>query len=161
MLNGRYAGKKGVIVKTFDDGVDVRKYGHCVIAGIAREPLKVTKSMPQKKVEKRSRIKPFLKIANFNHIMPTRLVPAHTHTLQRDVCSEVNGNLCSVAPFESDIQPAFHSYSVEIDFKAAGITSDAVANPTKRTEARKAIKKLFQERYTQGKNKWFFSKLRF
>mmetsp|Transcript_83458 Transcript_83458/g.223441 ORF Transcript_83458/g.223441 Transcript_83458/m.223441 type:complete len:137 (-) Transcript_83458:42-452(-) len=124
MLNGRYAGKKGVIVKTFDDGVDVRKYGHCVVAGIAREPLKVTRTMPQKKVEKRSRIKPFYKTVNFNHLMPTR-------------------------------------YSVEIDFKAAGITSDHVTNPTKRTEARKAIKKLFQERYTQGKNKWFFSKLRF
>ncbi len=53
------------------------------------------------------------------------------------------------------------SYTVEIDFKAAGITADAVANPTKRTEARKAIKKLFQEKYTQGKSKWFFSKLRF
>ncbi len=74
MLNGRYAGKKAVILKTFDDGVDVRKYGHCVLAGIAREPLKVTKSMPQKKVDKRSQIKPFLKIANFNHVMPTRSV---------------------------------------------------------------------------------------
>jgi ribosomal protein L14E/L6E/L27E len=74
ILNGRYAGKKGVIVKTFDDGIDTRKYGHAVVAGIAREPLKVTKSMPQKKVDKRSRVKPFLKIVNFNHLMPTRSV---------------------------------------------------------------------------------------
>jgi hypothetical protein len=28
-------------------------------------------------------------------------------------------------------------------------------------QARKQIKKMLQERYTAGKNKWFFSKLRF
>lgn len=72
LLNGRYAGKKGVIVKTFDDGIDGRKYGHCIVAGIAREPLKVKKCMSEKKVEKRSRVKPFLKMVNFNHLMPTR-----------------------------------------------------------------------------------------
>ena len=75
VLNGRYAGKKGVIVKTFDEGTDSRKYGHCIVAGIAKTPLKVKKGMPAKKVEKRSRIKPFLKVYNFNHLMPTRLVP--------------------------------------------------------------------------------------
>merc|ERR1711966_105245 len=123
-LNGRYAGKKGVIVKTFDDGIDGRKYGHCIVAGIAREPLKVKKSMSEKKVEKRSRVKPFLKMVNFNHLMPTR-------------------------------------YAVEVDFKPLAITPEVVVNDTKRIEARKAIKKMFQERYTQGKNKWFFSKLRF
>merc|ERR1711966_377247 len=124
LLNGRYAGKKGVIVKTFDDGIDGRKYGHCIVAGIAREPLKEKKSMSEKKVEKRSRVKPFLKMVNFNHLMPTR-------------------------------------YSVEADFKPLGITPEVVANSAKRTEARKQIKKMFQERYAAGKNKWFFSKLRF
>ena len=148
VLNGRYAGKKGVIVKTFDDGVDTRKYGHAVVAGIAREPLKVTKSMPQKKVDKRSRIKPFLKTVNFNHLMPTRLVLVSA--IDFLIVAKVI-YLCILC----------FSYSVEVDFKAAGVTSDAVANQTKRTEAQKAIKKLFQERYTQGKNKWFFSKLRF
>ena len=53
------------------------------------------------------------------------------------------------------------SYSVEVDFKPLGITPEVVTNSAKRTEARKQIKKMFQERYTQGKNKWFFSKLRF
>eukprot|EP00293_Proteomonas_sulcata_P020195 CAMPEP_0184312172 /NCGR_PEP_ID=MMETSP1049-20130417/47643_1 /TAXON_ID=77928 /ORGANISM="Proteomonas sulcata, Strain CCMP704" /LENGTH=136 /DNA_ID=CAMNT_0026628113 /DNA_START=19 /DNA_END=429 /DNA_ORIENTATION=+ len=124
LLQGRYAGKKGVIVKTFDDGVDGRKYGHCVVAGIARAPLKVKRGMSEKKIEKRSRVKPFIKTVNFNHLMPTR-------------------------------------YAVDIDFKPLGITPDVVQNATKRTEARKSLKKVFQERYTQGKNKWFFSKLRF
>lgn len=53
------------------------------------------------------------------------------------------------------------SYSVEVDFKPLGITPEVVQNSAKRTEARKQIKKMFQERYTAGKNKWFFSKLRF
>ncbi len=74
VLNGRMAGKKGLIVKTFDEGTDGRKYGHAIIAGIARAPLKVKKSMNEKKVEKRSRVKPFLKLVNFNHLMPTRCV---------------------------------------------------------------------------------------
>ena len=74
VLNGRMAGKKGLIVKTFDEGTDGRKYGHAIVAGIARAPLKVKKAMGEKKVEKRSRVKPFLKLVNFNHLMPTRLV---------------------------------------------------------------------------------------
>lgn len=50
---------------------------------------------------------------------------------------------------------------MEIDFKPAGITQDIMNNDGKRKEARKAVKTLFQDRYTSGKNKWFFSKLRF
>merc|ERR1719198_1740878 len=72
LLNGRYAGKKAVIVKTFDDGTSDRPYGHCIVAGIGNYPLKITKSMSQKRVAKRSRVKPFLKCVNYNHIMPTR-----------------------------------------------------------------------------------------
>ena len=72
VLNGRMAGKKGLVGKTFDEGTDGRKYGHAIVAGIARAPLKVKKSMSEKKVEKRSRVKPFLKLINFNHLMPTR-----------------------------------------------------------------------------------------
>jgi len=72
LLNGRQAGKKAVIVKTFDDGTADRPYGHCLVAGIQKYPLKITKSMPEKKVAKRSKVKPFLKCVNYNHIMPTR-----------------------------------------------------------------------------------------
>lgn len=54
-----------------------------------------------------------------------------------------------------------YSYAVDVDFKSLGITPEVVVNDAKRTEARKAIKKIFQEKYTQGKHKWFFSKLRF
>jgi hypothetical protein len=57
LLNGRMAGKKAVIVKTFDEGTADRPYGHCIVAGIMKYPLKITKSMSEKKVAKRSRVR--------------------------------------------------------------------------------------------------------
>lgn len=72
MLAGRYAGKKAVVVKTFEEGEGDRKFGHCLVAGINRYPRKITKSMSKKKQTKRSKIKPFVKYVNFNHMMPTR-----------------------------------------------------------------------------------------
>jgi large subunit ribosomal protein L27e len=49
-----------------------RPYGHALVAGIERVPLKVTKAMGKKKVAKRSTIKAFVKVINYNHLMPTR-----------------------------------------------------------------------------------------
>jgi large subunit ribosomal protein L27e len=33
LLQGRYAGKKAVILKTMDDNAKERPYGHCVVVG--------------------------------------------------------------------------------------------------------------------------------
>jgi len=124
VLNGRYAGRKAVIVKNFDDGSKERHYGHALVAGIDRAPLKVTTSMSKKKLAKRSKIKPFVKIVNYNHIMPTR-------------------------------------YGLDIDLKNA-VTAEAVYGEAQnRKPVKRAVKKLFEDRYKAGKNKWFFSKLRF
>mmetsp|Transcript_31544 Transcript_31544/g.91403 ORF Transcript_31544/g.91403 Transcript_31544/m.91403 type:complete len:136 (+) Transcript_31544:48-455(+) len=123
LLGGRFAGKKAVIVKNFDDGTTEHPFGHALVAGVDRSPLKVTKRMGKKRIAKRSKVKPFLKTINYNHIMPTR-------------------------------------YTLDVDFKTT-VPADAATNPTAKTTARKDIKKVFQERYTAGKNKWFFSKLRF
>jgi len=72
-LSGRFAGKKGVVVKTFDDGTADKRFSHCLVAGIARGPRKVTRSMSKAKVEKRSKcMKPFLKYMNVRHVFPTR-----------------------------------------------------------------------------------------
>merc|ERR1711977_31012 len=77
-LQGRYAGKKAVILKTNDDGGKERPYGHCVVAGVAKAPLPITKSMcrptpkMKKLVQRRSRVKTFVKIINYTHVMPTR-----------------------------------------------------------------------------------------
>lgn len=75
VLAGRHAGKKAVVVKTFDDGNSDKRFAHCLIAGLARNPRKVTKSMPKAKVEKRSKtMKPFVKYVNVRHVFPTRYV---------------------------------------------------------------------------------------
>merc|ERR1711892_1505922 len=55
VLAGKYAGKKAIIVKQQDDGTQDRAYGHALVAGIER-----------------SRVKPFVKVVNYNHLMPTR-----------------------------------------------------------------------------------------
>ena len=90
ILSGRYAGRKAVVVKASDDGNENKKFGHAIgkcithiqvssvlnsvflVAGIDRYPRKVVKAMSKSKIEKRCKIKPFIKIVNYNHIMPTR-----------------------------------------------------------------------------------------
>ncbi|KAH6579842.1 hypothetical protein BASA50_004577 [Batrachochytrium salamandrivorans] len=123
VLQGRYAGKKAVIVKNFDEGTKERPYPHALVAGVERYPLKVTRSMNQKKVAKRSKVKPFVKVVNFNHMMPTR-------------------------------------YNLDVDLKTV-VSNETFKEPSQRRGARKAVKKVFEERYNAGKNKWFFQKLRF
>ena len=92
LLQGRYAGKKALILKTMDDNTKERPYGHCVVVGVAKSPLPITKAMckptPRMKkiVKKRSTVKPFVKMVNFTHVMPTRSLPmpipsfSHLHT---------------------------------------------------------------------------------
>merc|ERR1711894_726943 len=72
VLAGRFAGRKAVIVKPTDDGTTDKPFGHALVAGIDRYPRKVTKRMAKKKIKMRSKIKPFLKVVNYNHLMPTR-----------------------------------------------------------------------------------------
>lgn len=72
VLNGRYAGRKAIVVKAFEEGSKEHPFPHALVTGINRHPLRVTKSMSQKKILKRSKVKPFIKILNFNHLMPTR-----------------------------------------------------------------------------------------
>uniref|UniRef100_A0A1S4MIL9 Large ribosomal subunit protein eL27 n=1 Tax=Pediculus humanus subsp. corporis TaxID=121224 RepID=A0A1S4MIL9_PEDHC len=61
VLSGRYAGKKAIILRNYDDGTSAKQYGHALVAGIDRYPKKVHKRMGKKKIHKRSKIKPFLK----------------------------------------------------------------------------------------------------
>ncbi|XP_053987385.1 60S ribosomal protein L27 [Hylaeus anthracinus] len=72
VLGGRYAGRKGIIMRNFDDGTTEKQYGHAVVVGIDRYPRKVHKRMGKAKLHKRSKIKPFVKVLNYNHLMPTR-----------------------------------------------------------------------------------------
>jgi large subunit ribosomal protein L27e len=42
VLQGRYAGKKAVIVKNYDEGTSSRPYGHALVCGLATYPRKVS-----------------------------------------------------------------------------------------------------------------------
>lgn len=72
ILAGRYAGKKAIVVKSYDEGTKEHAFPHALVAGIEKAPQPVTKSMCKKKVIKRSKVKPFIKFINYQHIMPTR-----------------------------------------------------------------------------------------
>merc|ERR1712055_520468 len=53
-------------------GSNDRPYGHALVAGIDRYPRKVTKQMSKQKLKRRCKIKAFVKVVNYNHLMPTR-----------------------------------------------------------------------------------------
>eukprot|EP01087_Luapelamoeba_hula_P001088 TRINITY_DN10834_c0_g1_i1.p1 TRINITY_DN10834_c0_g1~~TRINITY_DN10834_c0_g1_i1.p1 ORF type:complete len:135 (+),score=23.87 TRINITY_DN10834_c0_g1_i1:63-467(+) len=122
ITNGRFAGRKGVIVENNDNGTKQRPYGHAIIAGVDRYPQRVLKSMGKKKIAKRSRVKPFIKVINYNHMMPTR-------------------------------------YGLDLDLKK--VVKPATIEKGQKKKTKRAVQKLFESRYQSGKNKWFFTKLRF
>ncbi|KAE8814989.1 60S ribosomal protein L27-3 [Hordeum vulgare] len=72
LLQGRYAGKKAVIMRVFEEGTRDRPYGQCLVAGLAKYPKKVIRKDSAKKTAKKSRVKVFLKLVNFTHLMPIR-----------------------------------------------------------------------------------------
>nr|XP_045249360.1 60S ribosomal protein L27-like [Macaca fascicularis] len=90
VLAGRYSGCKAVTVKSNDDGTSDRPYSHALVAGIDRYPHKVTAAMG-KKIVKRSKIKSFMKVYNYNHLMPTRYsedIPLDKTVVNKDVCRD-------------------------------------------------------------------------
>lgn len=64
LLAGKQAGKKAIVIKSNDDGTQDRPYEHALVAGIERYPRKVTKSMSKKKIARRSKIKPFVRVSS-------------------------------------------------------------------------------------------------
>ncbi|KAL5514572.1 RPL27B [Sanghuangporus baumii] len=124
VLQGRQAGKKVVVIKQNDEGTKERPYPHAIVAGVERYPRKVTRRMGAKKLEKRSKVKPFIKAVNYSHLFPTR-------------------------------------YTLELEGLKGVVSSETFKEPSQREDAKKTVKKLLEERYTSGKNKWFFQALRF
>jgi len=131
LLNGRMAGKKAVIVKTFDEGTPDRPYGYCLVAGIQTYPLKISKSMSDKKIAKRSKLKPFIKAVNYTHLMPTR------YALEVELKSIVTSDIVS------------------------GSQANPTARQNARKEVKKLLEEKYDTSIKTGKNKWFFQKLRF
>jgi large subunit ribosomal protein L27e len=111
-----------VIIQTQDGGNKLHPYPHAIVAGIERYPLRITRGMSTKRQTKRSKVKPFIKVVNYNHIMPTR-------------------------------------YTLELEGLKGSVSSDTFKEVSQREEAKKTIKKALEERYTSGKNRWFFTPL--
>ena len=88
VLNGRFAGRKGIIVKSNYESVKDRKYPHCMVVGIAKGPRKPTKKNIAKlqakikelesKDNSSDKIKAlksfgiFIKTYNMSHLLATR-----------------------------------------------------------------------------------------
>ncbi|OOQ82208.1 hypothetical protein PEBR_39932 [Penicillium brasilianum] len=123
ITRGRYAGKKVVIVQPNDSGSKAHPFPFAIVAGIERYPLKVTRRMGKKLVDRRSRIKPFIKVVNYNHLMPTR-------------------------------------YTLELEGLKGAVSNDTFKEVSQREDAKKTVKKALEDRYTSGKNRWFFTPLR-
>jgi large subunit ribosomal protein L27e len=72
LTKGKYAGRKAVVVKTIEEPSKARPFPHAIVVGINRSPQPVTKSMSRRRVLARTRVQPFIKVVNYNHLMPTR-----------------------------------------------------------------------------------------
>jgi len=79
VLAGKLAGKKAVVLSAHTSHSGDKRYSHVLVCGVARTPKKITRALVAadaangtKKVEKRCVIKPFVKVLNMNHVMPTR-----------------------------------------------------------------------------------------
>ncbi|KAI0251867.1 60S ribosomal protein L27 [Lactifluus subvellereus] len=120
VLQGRQAGRKVVVIKQVDDGTKERPYPHAIVAGVERYPRKVTKRMGAKKLARRSKVKPFIKVVNYSHLFPTR-------------------------------------YSVELEGLKGILSAETFKEPSQRTDSKKQIKNLLEDRYKSGKNKCFDS----
>lgn len=109
----------------FDEGDKStnKRFGCALVVGIDRAPLKVTKAMDARKIARRSRVKPFVKLINYNHVMPTR-------------------------------------YTFDVDLKER-VSVEIARDPAKSKQAKQEVRKVLEEKYNAGQNKWFFQKLRF
>lgn len=72
LTKGKFAGRKAVVVKTVEDASKARPFSHAIVVGINRSPRPTTKAMTRRQVLSRTRVQPFIKVVNYNHIMPTR-----------------------------------------------------------------------------------------
>jgi large subunit ribosomal protein L27e len=111
-----------VIIQPQDTGNKSHPYPHALVAGIERYPSQITRRMSKTRQAKRSKVKPFIKVINYNHLMPTR-------------------------------------YTLELEGLKGAVTADTFKEVSQREDAKKTVKKAFEERYTSGKNRWFFTPL--
>ncbi|XP_033620903.1 60S ribosomal protein L27-like [Fukomys damarensis] len=89
VLDGYYSERKAVIVKNTEvDSTSNHPNSHSLVDRIDRYPHKVTATRGKKKIAKRSKIKSFVKVYNYNQLMPTRYsvdIPLDKTLVNKDV----------------------------------------------------------------------------
>ncbi len=110
-------------MQALDTGTKSHPFPHALVAGVERYPLKITRNMGKSRVAKRSKVKPFIKIINYTHLMPTR-------------------------------------YTMELEGLKGAVSGETFKEQSQREDAKKTIKKAFEDRFSSGKNRWFFTPLR-
>ena len=86
--------------------------------------------MSKKKVKQRSKVKPFLRVYNYNHIMPTRFVIL--------VFSTISHNKYKPS--------TYYSYSMDVNLDKQVVNKDAFRDPALRVKARREIKAKLEAR---------------
>jgi large subunit ribosomal protein L27e len=111
-----------------DEGTKERPYPHAVVAGIERYPRKVTRRMGAKKLQSRSKVKPFIKVRRvFLYVL-------FVYNINHDTLKVVN---------YSHLFPT--RYALELESLKGTVSSDTFKEPSQREDAKKTIKKLFEE----------------
>merc|ERR1712216_835480 len=133
-LQGRYAGKKAVILKTNDDGGKERPYGHgrcrrCRQGAIAHHQGHV---QAYRKDEEACAaplpVKTFVKIVNYTHVMPTR------YSVENTMVKVLKGHL----------------------------TADTFTDQAAKKKFLKSARGVFENKYKERDgSRWLFEKLRF
>jgi large subunit ribosomal protein L27e len=133
-----------VIISPLDNGTKSHPFPHALVAGVERYPQKVTRRMSKNKQAKKSKVKPFVKQVNC------------TWELGRRDC--IFGDSVLI-PADTHIMPT--RYTIELENLKGVLSQDTFKEVSQREEAKKVVKKAFEERYTSGKNRWFFTPLQF
>ena len=178
VLNGRYAGSKGIIVKSNYESVKDRKYPHCIVVGLSKGPRKPTKknlAKLQAKIKKLEASKDsndrlnalksfgvFIKTYNMSHLLATR------YTVKEDF--GINKSLEKVDALEKKVKEDKALIEAKEKTKKEDSAKDIESLKTKlgndlndyKSEVRNAKAKIggemykrFMQGFNKGKNKEF------
>ena len=98
-------------------------------------PAQVTKGATEKVQARRMKLKTFIKVVNFRHLMPTR------YSLDEEALKNIA--------------------TMDVVTAAKEATGKGKMTATARVQANKEAKKVLEAKFKTGKQRWFFTKLRF
>jgi len=106
VTSGRYAGKKGIIVRSNYENTKTKKFPHCLVLGLSKYPKRVTKKSLKKledrvkrletqenkekgkaALEKLKRLGVFVKTYNMQHILATRYKVQDNYNIEKHIDS--------------------------------------------------------------------------